>query len=55
VGNQASSRRVSRFFGCSPMNPLSGLVVVGWAVARTAGAEVVPVLVDRVHGRLADG
>jgi len=38
---------VSRFFGCTPLDPLSWLVVLGWAAAATAGAEVVPPLVRR--------
>ena len=44
-----SSRRpgVSRFFGCTPLDPLSWLVVLGWAAAGTATAEVVPALVER--------
>jgi cation-transporting ATPase I len=33
---------ISRFFGCTPLDPLSWLVVLGWAAAATAGAEVVP-------------
>ncbi|QYN32535.1 cation-translocating P-type ATPase [Pseudonocardia sp. DSM 110487] len=33
---------LSRFFGCTPLDPLSWLVVLGWAGAATAGAEVVP-------------
>jgi hypothetical protein len=33
---------VSRFFGCTPLDPLSWLVVRGWAAAATVGAEVVP-------------
>ncbi|MGR7027011.1 HAD-IC family P-type ATPase [Geodermatophilus sp. URMC 62] len=38
---------VSRFFGCSPLDPLSWLVVLGWAAAGTAGAEVLPALIRR--------
>jgi cation-transporting ATPase I len=33
---------VSRFFGCTPLDPLSWLVVLAWAAAGTAGAEVLP-------------
>ncbi|TQM43830.1 HAD-IC family P-type ATPase [Pseudonocardia cypriaca] len=36
---------VSRFFGCRPLDPLSWLVVLGWAGTATVGAEVVPRLV----------
>jgi cation-transporting ATPase I len=36
---------VSRFFGCRPLDPLSWLVVLGWAAAGTAGAEVLPALI----------
>jgi cation-transporting ATPase I len=39
---------VSRFFGCTPLDPLSWLVVLGSAAAGTAGAEVVPALVERL-------
>ncbi|SFO72303.1 cation-transporting ATPase I [Geodermatophilus dictyosporus] len=31
---------VSRFFGCRPLDPLSWLVVLAWAAAGTAGAEL---------------
>jgi cation-transporting ATPase I len=41
---------VSRFFGCTPLDPLSWLVVLGSAAAGTAGAEVVPALVERWQG-----
>jgi cation-transporting ATPase I len=37
---------VSRFFGCRPLDPLSWLVVLGWAGTATVGAEVVPGLVS---------
>jgi cation-transporting ATPase I len=40
---------VSHFFGCTPLDPLSWLVVLGWAAAGTAGAEVVPGLVERLR------
>ncbi|HXV94744.1 MAG TPA: cation-translocating P-type ATPase, partial [Pseudonocardia sp.] len=33
---------VSRFFGCTPLDPLSWLVVLGSAAAGAAGAEVLP-------------
>ncbi|SNX99347.1 cation-transporting ATPase I [Geodermatophilus sabuli] len=45
-----STPGVSRFFGCTPLDPVSWLVVLGWAAAGTAGAEVVPVLVKRYRG-----
>jgi cation-transporting ATPase I len=38
---------VSRFFGCTPLDPLSWLVVLGWAAAGTVTAEVVPAAVER--------
>jgi cation-transporting ATPase I len=38
---------VSRFFGCRPLGPLAWLVVLGWAAAGTAGAEVLPGLIRR--------
>jgi cation-transporting ATPase I len=41
---------VSRFFGCTPLDPLSWLVVLGSAAAGTAGAELVPALVGRLSG-----
>ena len=33
---------LSRFFGCTPLDPLAWLVVLGCAAAGTAGAEVLP-------------
>jgi len=33
---------VNRFFGCTALDPLAWLVVLGWAAAATAGAELVP-------------
>ncbi|MDP5185121.1 cation-translocating P-type ATPase [Blastococcus sp. BMG 814] len=46
---------VSRFFGCTPLDPVSWAVVLGCAAAGAAGAELVPGLVTRrsptVHGR----
>jgi cation-transporting ATPase I len=44
---------VSRFFGCTPLDPLSWLVVLGWAAVGTATAEVGPALVDRLRARPA--
>ncbi|SHN55451.1 cation-transporting ATPase I [Geodermatophilus obscurus] len=41
---------LSRFFGCTPLDPLAWLVVLGCAAAGTAGAEVVPALVARLRG-----
>ena len=40
---------VSRFFGCTPLDPLSWLVVLGWAAAGTVTAEVGPALAGRVR------
>jgi cation-transporting ATPase I len=42
---------LSRFFGCTPLDPLAWLVVLGCAAAGTAGAEVVPVLVARARAK----
>jgi cation-transporting ATPase I len=36
---------VSRFFGCTPLDPLSWLVVLGWAAGGTVTAELLPRLV----------
>jgi cation-transporting P-type ATPase I len=33
---------LSRFFGCTPLDPLAWLVVLGCAAGATAGAEVLP-------------
>jgi cation-transporting ATPase I len=41
---------VSRFFGCTPLDPVSWLVVLGSAAAGTAGAEIGPGLVERWRG-----
>jgi cation-transporting ATPase I len=41
---------LSRFFGCTPLDPLAWLVVLVSAAVGTAGAEVVPALVARVRG-----
>ncbi|TYP90805.1 cation-translocating P-type ATPase [Blastococcus xanthinilyticus] len=38
---------VSRFFGCTPLDPVSWSVVLGSAAAGAAGAELVPRLVGR--------
>jgi cation-transporting ATPase I len=38
---------LSRFFGCTPLDPLSWGVVLGSAAVGAAGAEVVPRLVSR--------
>jgi cation-transporting ATPase I len=40
---------LSQFFGCTPLDPLSWLVVLAWAAAGTATAEVGPALVERLH------
>ncbi|PWW24037.1 cation-transporting ATPase I [Geodermatophilus normandii] len=42
---------LSRFFGCTPLDPLAWVVVLGWAAAGTAGAEVVPALWRRWAGQ----
>jgi cation-transporting ATPase I len=36
---------LSRFFGCTPLGPVAWLIVLGWAAAGTAGAELVPRLI----------
>jgi cation-transporting ATPase I len=38
---------VSRFFGCRPLDPVSWLVVLGWAAVGTATAEMAPGLIER--------
>jgi cation-transporting ATPase I len=38
---------VSRFFGCRPLDPVSWLIVLGWAAVGTATAEIGPGLVER--------
>ncbi|WP_324273576.1 cation transporting ATPase C-terminal domain-containing protein [Blastococcus brunescens] len=38
---------LSRFFGCTPLDPLSWSVVLGSAVVGATGAEVVPRVVAR--------
>jgi cation-transporting ATPase I len=38
---------VSRFFGCRPLDPVSWLVVLGWAAVGTATAEIAPGLIQR--------
>jgi cation-transporting ATPase I len=44
---------VSRFFGCTPLDPLSWLVVLGWAAAGTLTAELGPALVARLRAGAA--
>jgi cation-transporting ATPase I len=44
---------VSRFFGCTPLDPLAWGVVLGSAAAGTAGAELGPRLVRRLQQRRA--
>jgi cation-transporting ATPase I len=44
---------VSRFFGCTPLDPLSWLVVLGWAAAGTVTAEVAPALIEKFRGARA--
>jgi cation-transporting ATPase I len=38
---------VSRFFGCRPLDPVSWLIVLGWAAVGTATGEIAPGLIDR--------
>jgi cation-transporting ATPase I len=38
---------LSQFFGCTPLDPISWLVVLASAAAGTASAEIVPGLLDR--------
>jgi cation-transporting P-type ATPase I len=40
---------LSRFFGCRPLDPVSWLVVLGWAAVGTATAELAPGLIERVR------
>jgi cation-transporting ATPase I len=40
---------VSRFFGCTPLDPIAWGVVLASAAAGTAGAELVPPLVTRLR------
>jgi cation-transporting ATPase I len=40
---------MSQFFGCTPLDPLAWLTVLGWAAAGTVTAEVGPALVDRLR------
>jgi cation-transporting ATPase I len=40
---------MSQFFGCTPLDPLAWLTVLGWAAAGTVTAEVAPALVDRLR------
>jgi cation-transporting ATPase I len=42
---------VSRFFGCTPLDPLSWSVVLACAAAGTLGAELVPRVLDAVRER----
>ncbi|MCZ2859963.1 cation-translocating P-type ATPase [Blastococcus sp. VKM Ac-2987] len=46
---------VSRFFGCTPLDPVSWSVVLGSAAVGAAGAELVPPLVARVRSRTSEG
>src|SRR4051794_7872380 len=40
---------LSGFFGCQPLDPLSWLVVLAWAAAGTAGAELLPTLLSKTR------
>ncbi len=44
---------VSRFFGCRPLDPVSWLIVLGWAAAGTVTAEIGPALVARLRGAVS--
>jgi cation-transporting ATPase I len=44
---------LSQFFGCTPLDPFAWLIVLGWAAAGTAGAEVLPVVIQRWRGQPA--
>jgi cation-transporting P-type ATPase I len=39
----------SQFFGCTPLDPLAWLTVLGWAAVGTVTAEVGPALVGRLR------
>jgi cation-transporting ATPase I len=38
---------LSRFFGCRPLDPVSWLIVLGWAAVGTGTGEALPPLLDR--------
>jgi cation-transporting ATPase I len=40
---------VSRFFGCRPLDPVSWLIVLGWAAVGTATAEIAPGVIERIR------
>jgi cation-transporting ATPase I len=40
---------LSQFFGCTPLDPLAWLAVLGWAAAGTVTAEVGPAVVGRLR------
>ncbi|WP_138731812.1 cation-translocating P-type ATPase [Modestobacter excelsi] len=40
---------LSQFFGCTPLDPLAWLTVLGWAAVGTGTAEVGPALVARLR------
>jgi cation-transporting P-type ATPase I len=40
---------LSRFFGCTPLDPLAWLTVLGWTAVGTGTAEVGPALVARLR------
>jgi cation-transporting P-type ATPase I len=42
---------LSGFFGCTPLDPLSWMVVLGWAAAGTVTAELGPRVIDRWQAR----
>jgi cation-transporting ATPase I len=42
---------LNRYFGCTMLDPLSWLVVLGWAAAATVGAEAAPQALARHRSR----
>jgi cation-transporting ATPase I len=51
LGAVVQTPGLSTFFGCTPLDPLAWLVVLGSAAAGTAGAEVLPALIERRSAR----
>ncbi|MCU1617861.1 MAG: ctpI [Frankiales bacterium] len=47
LGSVVQTPGLSRFFGCTPLDPLSWLLVLGWAAFGTAAAEVLRELSER--------
>jgi cation-transporting ATPase I len=46
---------LSRFFGCTPLDPVSWSMVLGSAAMGAAGAELVPPLIARLRSPRTDG